>query len=254
MLDWGNTPLILGSARYPSPQTLIDAISQSQVQVVTVSLRRQTQGEGFWELLQSLPITLLPNTAGCHSAEEAITTAEMAREIFDVPWIKLEVIGDDYSLQPEPFELLRAAQELIKRGFQVLPYCTDDLVLSKRLLDAGCCCLMPWAAPIGSGRGPCNPYALKTLRKRFPNTPLIVDAGLGAPSQACQVMEMGFDAVMVNTAIARASDPVAMAKAFAEAALSGKRAYRAGLMNPRELAEPSTPVLGTPFWHVEKTS
>jgi thiazole synthase len=172
----------------------------------------------------------------------------MAREVFGTDWIKLELIGDDYTLQPDPVQLPVAAAELVRRGFKVLPYSTDDLVLCQRLLDAGCEVVMPWAAPIGTGKGPLNPYNLRLLRERI-EAPLIVDAGLGLPSHACQVMEWGFDGVLLNTAVALARDPVAMAEAFAAAVRAGRQAYLAGAMAPQETPQPSTPVLGTPFWH-----
>ena len=172
----------------------------------------------------------------------------MAREVFETDWIKLEVIGDDYSLQPDTLNLVEAAAQLIKSGFKVLPYSTDDLVLCQRLVDVGCQAVMPWAAPIGTGKGPINPYALRTLRERL-SVPLIVDAGLGLPSHACQVMEWGFDAVLLNTAVALAQEPVAMAGAFADAVRAGRAAFLAGAMTAQDTAQPSTPVLGTPFWH-----
>ncbi|MFS8855412.1 thiazole synthase [Synechococcus sp. H55.7] len=245
--------LMLGTARYPSPAILEQAVVRAQPCLLTVSLRRQgalgsEASQGFWALLQKLGIPVLPNTAGCHSVQEVVTTAEMAREVFGTNWIKLELIGDDYTLQPDPVQLPTAAAELIRRGFKVLPYSTDDLVLCQRLLDAGCEVVMPWAAPIGTGKGPLNPYNLRLLRERI-EAPLIVDAGLGLPSHACQVMEWGFDGVLLNTAVALARDPVAMAEAFAEAVRAGRRAYLAGAMTPQEAAQPSTPVLGTPFWH-----
>ncbi|MFS8969611.1 thiazole synthase [Synechococcus sp. 'PEA 65AY6A-5F PE A'] len=245
--------LLLGTARYPSPAILEQAVARAQPCLLTVSLRRQgalgpEASQGFWALLQKLGIPVLPNTAGCHSVQEVVTTAEMAREVFGTDWIKLELIGDDYTLQPDPVQLPAAAAELVRRGFKVLPYSTDDLVLCQRLLDAGCEVVMPWAAPIGTGKGPLNPYNLRLLRERI-EAPLIVDAGLGLPSHACQVMEWGFDGVLLNTAVALARDPVAMAEAFAEAVRSGRRAYLAGAMIPQETAQPSTPVLGTPFWH-----
>ena len=247
--------LLIGSALYPSPQIMMDAIRASQSQIVTVSLRRmnpsENGGQDFWQLLSSLDLNILPNTAGCHSVKEAVTTAQMARELFDTNWIKLEVIGDDYNLQPDPFALLEATQELIQQGFKVFPYCTDDLVLCEKLVDAGCDILMPWGAPIGTGKGLMNPYALKTLRARLPDITLIVDAGIGAPSHASQAMELGYDGVLLNTAVANASDPVLMAKAFQHALIAGRQGYQAGVMHQRDLAEPSTPVLGTPFWHQE---
>lgn len=182
--------------------------------------------------------------------QEAVTTAQMAREVFDTPWIKLELIGDDYTLQPDTLNLVEAASILIKDGFQVLPYTTYDLVLCQKLVDVGCQAVMPWAAPIGTGRGPINPYAMKMLRERL-NVPLIVDAGLGLPSHACSVMEWGYDAVLLNTAVALSEDPVAMAGAFSDAVNAGHAAYRAGAMTEQTAAQPSTPVLGTPFWHQE---
>ncbi|WP_018623547.1 thiazole synthase [Kangiella aquimarina] len=247
-----NSRLFVGTALYPSPQIMLDAIKASEAEVVTVSVRRQgLGGENFWNQLKQLDCLWLPNTAGCHSAKEAVTTAEMAREIFQTNWIKLEVIGDEYNLQPDPFQLLEATKELVKRGFEVFPYCTDDLVLCQRLLDAGCNILMPWGAPIGTGRGLTDPYALQTLRKRLPDVPMVIDAGLGLPSHATQAMEMGFDAVLLNTAIAQADNPVVMAEAFKEAVTAGRKAYKAGAMPQRDLAQPSTPVLGTPFWQQE---
>lgn len=247
--------LFVGTALYPSPEIMKEAILASGAQVVTVSLRRQapgTKGGGqFWDFVKNLKLNLLPNTAGCRTAKEAITTAEMARELFGTNWIKLEVIGDDYTLQPNPFELVEAARHLVKEGFEVLPYSTDDLIVGQRLVEAGCKVVMPWAAPIGSGQGLTDVKALTTLRARLPETTLIVDAGLGKPSHAAQVMEMGFDGVLLNSAVALANDPVGMAKAFAQAIEGGRLGYESGLMQERDMASPSTPTLGTPFWHRE---
>lgn len=249
--------LLLGTARYPSPDVLEAAVRRARPAMLTASLRRQGAapdgsgeegGQGFWELLRRLDVPVLPNTAGCHSAQEAIATAHMARELFDTPWIKLELIGDDYTLQPDTLNLVDAAAQLIRDGFQVLPYCTEDLVLCQRLADVGCQAVMPWAAPIGTGRGPVNPYALQLLRERL-DIPLLVDAGLGLPSHACQVMEWGYDGVLLNTAVALAQDPVGMAGAFADAVRAGRAARHAGAMQAQHSAQPSTPVLGTPFWH-----
>ena len=174
---------LIGSALYPSPAIMQDAIRASGSEVVTVSLRRQNptaeSGNDFWDLLKELDSHILPNTAGCHSVKEAITTAQMARELFDTKWIKLEVIGDEYNLQPDPFGLLEATKELVSQDFEVFPYCTDDLVLCEKLVEAGCRILMPWGAPIGTGKGLINPYALSTIRARMPDTTLIVDAGIG---------------------------------------------------------------------------
>lgn len=252
-----NSRLLIGSALYPSPDIMCKAIRASQSDIVTVSLRRQAfdgaAGEQFWGLIKELDINILPNTAGCHSAKEAITTAQMARELFNTNWIKLEVIGDDYSLQPDPFALLEATQELCAQGFEVFPYCTDDFVLCEKLLTAGCRILMPWGAPIGTGKGLMNPYALKQLRQRLPEATLIVDAGIGAPSHASQAMELGYDAVLLNTAVAAANKPIAMGEAMGLAVQAGRLAYEAGIIQEQETAQPSTPTLGTPFWHQDST-
>lgn len=250
--------LLIGTACYPSLKVMSEAIQASNAEIITVSLRRQlsTQNEaenGFWREVQNLNLKLLPNTAGCHNAQDAITTAEMAREIFQTNWIKLEVIGDDYNLQPDPFALLEAARELVQRGFKVFPYCTDDFILCQRLLEVGCEVIMPWVAPIGSGKGIINPYAISLLRARLPNVPIIVDAGIGKPSHATQAMELGADAILLNSAVARAHDPVLMGTAFGAAVLAGRQGFEAGFMQERNMAVPSTPVLDTPFWQqVEK--
>lgn len=211
--------LLLGTACYPSLDIMEQAIKASATEVITLSIKRQAPqgvgGESFWNAVKNSGCHLLPNTAGCRDAKTAINTAMLSRELFATSWIKLEVIGDDYQLQPDPFELVQAAKLLINEGFEVFPYCTDDLVVCQRLVDAGCSILMPWAAPIGSGRGLVNPFALETLRHRFPQTTLIVDAGIGKPSHASQAMEFGFDGVLLNTAVALANNPVMMAAAFA---------------------------------------
>lgn len=245
---------LLGTAGYPSPQHLRDAIAASGTQVVTVGLKRALSAAGdngyigiVRETLRERSARLLPNTAGCRTAREAVQLAHMARELYDTDWIKLEVIGDEHTLQPDPFELVDAAAQLVRDGFTVLPYCTDDLVTCRRLLDAGCPVLMPWAAPIGSGQGLLNPFALRTLRERLPNAVLIVDAGIGAPSHATQAMEMGFDAVLLNSAVAQARDPVAMATAFRFAIEAGRIARHAGVMARQDFAVPTTPVTGQPF-------
>lgn len=248
--------LLLGSAHYPSLAQLQQAIVQSQCAAVTLSLRRQAPaehgGEQFWQQLKSLALPLLPNTSGCHTVAQVLNLARMSRELFATNWIKLELTGDDYNLQPEPVLLLEAAECLLADGFAVLPYCTDDLVLCKRLYQLGCKVLMPWAAPIGSGLGVINPYALRTLRERLPDATLIVDAGLGKPSQACQVMEYGYDAVLLNSAVARAGDPVQMACAFAQAVNAGRQAFLAGTIAASDFAIASTPLPDTPFWLQEQ--
>ncbi|PIT39994.1 thiazole synthase [Snodgrassella alvi] len=246
--------LLLGTAAYPNPEILRAAVRKSQPAMITVALRRQgatsaEHGQGLWGLLQELDLPILPNTAGCLSVQEAVTTAQMAREVFATDWIKLELIGDDHTLQPDVFQLVQAADILIKDGFKVLPYCTEDLIACRRLLDAGCQALMPWAAPIGTGLGPVHEYALHVLREHLPDTPLLVDAGLGLPSHAAAVMEWGFDGVLLNTAVSRSGAPVLMAEAFAQAVKAGRMAYEATPVVPRHNAQASTPQLGQPFWH-----
>ncbi|MGQ0710539.1 MAG: thiazole synthase [Rhodoferax sp.] len=241
----------LGTAGYPSPQILQDAIRASGTEVVTVGLRRQlahgSEAGDFFALVVETGAHLLPNTAGCHTAREAITLAHMARELFDTPWIKLEVIGDAHTLQPDPFALLEATTQLVKDGFTVFPYCLDDLVSCQRLLDAGCTVLMPWGAPIGSGQGLLNPSALRTLRARLRGVPLLVDAGIGSPMDAAQALQMGLDGVLLNSAVAHAVDPARMARAFALAIEAGRLAFEAGVIPKQDMAVPSTPVAGYPI-------
>jgi thiazole synthase len=243
--------LLLGTSRYPSPSVLTDAVQASGAEVVTVSLRRESGGEragqGFWSIIRDLRVRVLPNTAGCHTVKEAVTTAHMAREVFGTSWIKLEVIGEDDTLQPDVFGLVDAARILASDGFQVFPYTTEDLVVADKLLRAGCQVLMPWGSPIGCGRGLNNLFGLKALRAHFPGVPLVIDAGLGLPSHAAQAMEIGFDAVLINTAVAEARNPAQMAAAFAQAIEAGAAGRSAGPMEPRDMAAPSTPVIGKAF-------
>lgn len=249
--------LLLGTALYPSPECLSEAVKAAKTEIITLSLRRESGGDTgaheFWRYIQSLDVKLLPNTAGCRTAKEAITTAEMARELFDTKWIKLEVIANDDTLQPDLFGLVEATKELINQGFEVFPYTTEDLGAGEKLLEAGAQLLMPWGAPIGTGRGLMNPYALKTMRAYFKDVPLIIDAGIGAPSHAAQAMEMGFDAILLNTAVARAGEPVKMAEAFALAIEAGRIAHEALMIEQRDMASPSTPVAGTPFFDLEQS-
>ncbi len=245
---------LLGTAGYPSPAVMQQAIAASGAQVVTVGLRRQLASGAqssvdgdFFGIIKATGAHLLPNTAGCRTAREAITLAQMARELFDTHWIKLEVVGDEHTLQPDPFELVDAARQLVKDGFEVFPYCTDDLVSCQRLLDVGCNILMPWGAPIGSGQGLVNPSALRTLRARLPGVPLIVDAGIGSPADAVQAMELGLDGVLLNTAVAKALNPVRMARAFGLGIRAGRLAYEAGVMAKQDMAVASTPVAGYPI-------
>jgi thiazole synthase len=242
-----------GTARYPSTQVLTDAVRASGAQVLTVGLRHLQPesggGNSFWQSIQALGCHILPNTAGCYSAGDAITLAQMAREMVGTNWIKLEVIGDEKTLQPDTAATLQAATVLTREGFAVFAYTTEDLVTAQRLHDAGCAAVMPWAAPIGSGRGPMNPYALEILRRRLPDAVLIIDAGLGRPSHAAQVMEMGFDAVLLNTAVAQSGDPVRMARAFADAVAAGRAACESVPAPVRAEAQASTPTAGMPFRH-----
>ena len=245
---------LLGTAGYPSPQILAKSIAASGTQVVTVGLKRTLAAggdNGFIEIVRAAMkergARLLPNTAGCRTAREAVTLAHMARELYGTHWIKLEVVGDEHTLQPDPWGTVEAAAQLTKDGFAVFPYCTDDLVTCQRLLDAGCEVLMPWGAPIGSGQGLINPFALRTLRARLPGVPLVVDAGIGAPSHAAAAMELGFDAVLLNSAVSQAVDPVRMARAFGLAVEAGRAAHEAGVMAPQDMAVASTPVSGHPF-------
>lgn len=248
-----NSRFLLGTARYPSPQVLHEALVASGTEVVTVGLQRVlAEGgdggfvDGVRAALKQTGAQLLPNTAGCRTAGAAIELALMAREMYDTPWIKLEVIGDAQTLQPDPFDTVEAARVLVREGFVVWPYCTDDLITCRRLLDVGCPVLMPWGAPIGTGQGLLNPWALRTLRERLPDATLIVDAGIGAPSHATRAMEMGFDAVLLSTAVGQARDPVGMARAFRGAVQAGRAGWLAGVMPQREAAVPSTPVAKQP--------
>ena len=246
-----SNPLLLGTARYPSPDVLGRAVRAAGVEVVTVALRREAAGsdagQAFRELIGELGVRVLPNTAGCFSAKEAVTTAQMARELFDTPWIKLEVVGNRDTLQPDVYGLVEAARTLAADGFQVFPYTTEDLVVAEKLLEAGCEVIMPWGSPIGSGRGLANEHGLRTLRAHFPDTPMVVDAGIGLPSHAARAMELGCDAVLLNTAVARAGDPVAMARAFGDAVRAGRAAYLANPIEATDMARPSTPVIGKAF-------
>jgi thiazole synthase len=255
LILYGNTftsRLLLGTARYDSPALLAEAITAADPAMLTVSIRRQVSGSSesgqpFWNLLRETGRPILPNTAGCLTAREAVKTACMARELFETSLIKLEVIGDERNLQPDPFGLVEAAGELVRLGFKVLPYCTEDWVVCRRLLEVGCEVLMPWAAPIGTGQGPRNPRALRELRERAAHVPLILDAGIGLPSHACQAMEWGFDGILLNTGVSRALDPVKMAGAFADAMHAGRAGFLAGPMVMQDTAVPSTPEIGRPF-------
>jgi thiazole synthase len=247
-----NNRIFLGTGRYPSPKVLVDSIKSSKTEVVTVSLRRESamtgSGSRFWDYIKDTGVRFLPNTAGCYNVKDAVTTAHMARELFDTNWIKLEVIGNDQNLQPDPFATVEAAKILVSEGFEVFPYTTEDAIVAEKLLQAGCRILMPWGAPIGTGKGILNMTALSFLRSRFPDVPLVLDAGIGKPSDATKIMEIGFDAVLLNTAVSKADNPIKMAEAFYHAVVAGRMGYEAGPMRERELAVASTPTIGVPFW------
>jgi thiazole synthase len=247
-------PLLLGTARYPSIEVLKESILCSQTEVVTLSLRRQSPESDsqlfFWETLKKMNLNFLPNTAGARTVKEAILTAHLAREFFNTPWIKLEVIGDEDSLSPDCFSLVEAAGILLREGFHVFPYMNDDIVVADRLANLGCKVLMPWASPIGSGQGILHESSLQMIRNRFPELTLIVDAGIGRPSHAAHAMELGYDGVLLNTAVALAKDPAKMASAFTKAIQAGREGYLSGLMSKRDTASASTPLIGTPFWHL----
>jgi thiazole synthase len=241
--------LWMGTSRYPSPEVMVRAIEMGQAGLVTVSVRRvdlKRPEQTFLDLLVGR-FRLLPNTAGCYTAEEAVFLAQLAREALGTPWIKLEVIGDDRILWPESEELLKAARQLVQAGFVVLAYAPDDPIVCRRLADIGCAAVMPLAAPIGSGQGIKDPERLMLIRERIPHTPLIVDAGIGSPADACLAMELGYDAVLVNTAIAEAQNPVLMAAAMRKAVEAGREAYRAGRIPRVSYARPSSPMEGLPF-------
>ncbi|MFQ5954807.1 MAG: thiazole synthase [Kiloniellales bacterium] len=237
--------LFIGSSGYPNQQVMLDAIAASGAEVVTVSIRRVSPvsgGENLYDLLAGR-YQVLPNTAGCYTARDAVLTARLAREALDTDWIKLEVIGDDETLFPDVEHLLKAAQELIEDGFVVLPYCNDDPITAKKLEDLGCPAVMPLGAPIGSGMGIRNPYNLQIIRETV-LVPVIVDAGVGTASDAAIAMELGCDGVLMNSAIAGARDPVKMATAMGQAIKAGRLAYEAGRIPRRLYAKASSPLEG----------
>jgi thiazole synthase len=239
--------LLLGTGGFPSLATLGEAIAASGAELVTVALRRvdpDARGS-LIDVLAEAGVDLLPNTAGCHTARDAVTTARLAREAFDTDWIKLEVIGDEDTLLPDAPELLRAAEELVDDGFVVLPYTTDDPVLARRLADVGCAAVMPLGSPIGSGMGIRNPYNIALLREAV-DVPVVLDAGIGTASDAALAMELGCDAVLAASAISRAQDPVRMARAMRAAVAAGRLAHGAGRIPRRTYATASTPDEGLP--------
>ena len=238
--------MMLGSAHYPSPAVLGDCVKAAKPGFVTVSVRRAgSEGKAFYKLLTGLGVPIVPNTSGCRTAKEACLVASMARELLGTDWVKLEVIGDDDTLAPDPSGLVEAAEKLANDNFQVLAYCTEDIALCKHLALAGCAAIMPWGSPIGSGQGIINARQLTRLRDALPDKVLIVDAGIGRPSDAAIAMELGFDGVLLNTAVARAGNPVSMARAFADAIKAGRTAHLSGIMPKNPMATPSSPAPDT---------
>ncbi len=237
--------LFIGTAGYPNQQVMLDAIEASGAEIVTVSIRRISL-EGYTESMIDLVgdrYRLLPNTAGCATVRDAVLTAQLAREALETDWVKLELIGDRDTLYPDATQLIEAAQELVKDGFTVLPYCTDDPVTCQKLADAGCAAVMPLGAPIGSGMGICNPYNIELICARSP-VPVVLDAGVGTASDATLAMELGCAAVLLNTAVSKARDPVGMAAAMRDAVAAGRQARLSGRIPKRSHAEASSPRLG----------
>ena len=237
--------LILGSGGFANHELLTRACQESEAELCTVALRRLDRDArgSILDVLDAAGVQVLPNTAGCFTARDAITTAQLAREAFGTDWIKLEVIGDDRTLLPDAVELVAAAEELVDDGFVVLPYTTDDPVLARRLEDVGCAAVMPLGSPIGSGMGICNPYNISIILERA-GVPVILDAGVGTASDAALAMELGCDGVLLNSAVARAHDPRRMAGAMRAAVEAGRGARLAGRIPKRTQAEPSSPQLG----------
>jgi thiazole synthase len=236
--------LFLGTAGYPNQRILLDAVAASGCEIVTASIRRiSLKGQGFDTIDLLSQYRFLPNTAGCESARDAVRTAALAREALDTNWVKLEVIGDRETLYPDVAELIEATRRLVDDGFVVLPYCTDDPVVCQRLADAGAAAVMPMGSLIGSGMGIANPANLELICRRS-GVPVIVDAGIGTASDAVIAMELGAAAVLLNTAVAKALDPVRMAAAMRHAVEAGRQAYLAGRIPRRGRAEPSSPQLG----------
>ena len=233
--------LLVGTARYPNPQVMMDSLRASGTELVTVAIRRFNLNEKGNDVLDWIrnEYALLPNTAGCYTAKDAIFTAELAREALETNWIKLEVIGDDETLMPDVVELLKGAEALVKAGFTVLPYCNDDPITCRKLADLGCAAVMPLAAPIGSGAGIRNPFSIRIIRELI-DIPVIIDAGIGTASDAALAMELGADAILLNTAISRAEHPVMMATAMRHAVEGGRLAYQAGRIPTTLFGERST--------------
>jgi thiazole synthase len=240
--------LIIGTGKYKSFQEMARAHEASGAEIVTVAVRRvnltDRSRESLLDYVDRKKFFILPNTAGCYTGDEAIRTARLAREVGLSNWIKLEVIGDEKTLFPDNFELVRATETLVKEGFVVLPYTNDDLISARRLIDAGAAAVMPLGAPIGSGLGIQNPANMRILREMITSVPLILDAGVGTASDATIAMELGADAVLMNTGIAGAQDPILMAQAMQHAVIAGRQAYLAGRMPKKLYAAASSPLEG----------
>ena len=237
--------LLIGSSSFPNNQVMLDSIEASSAQIVTVAIRRVDlggAGENILDLLED-NYFILPNTAGCFTAKDAILTAKLAREALETDWVKLEVIGDRDTIYPDVEQLLRAAEELVDSGFKVMPYCTDDPITCRKLADLGCVAVMPLGAPIGSGMGVLNPYNIEIIR-RIINIPVIVDAGIGTASDAALAMELGCDGVLLASAVSRAHNPVMMARAMKSAVTAGRLAHRAGRIPRKRFAQASSPESG----------
>jgi len=237
--------LVVGTSRYPNPQVMLEALEATGTELVTVAIRRvnveDPAPESHLDLLQRGGYRVLPNTAGCYTAREAVLVARLAREALDTDLIKLEVIGDDETLMPDVEQLLDAAKTLVDDGFTVLAYANDDPITCRKLADLGCAAVMPLGSPIGSGMGIVNPYNLRIIREEVEDTPLLVDAGIGTASDATTAMELGYDGILLNTAIAEAQHPVEMAHAMRRAVEAGRHAYRAGRIPRRLYAQASSP-------------
>jgi thiazole synthase len=239
--------LIVGTGGFRNLDVLAEAVAASEAEMATLALRRVDPDApgSIVDVLRDAGCFLLPNTAGCFTARDAVTTARLARDAFETDWVKLEVIGDDKTLLPDPAELLEAAETLVAEGFVVLPYTNDDPVLARRLEDSGCAAVMPLGSPIGSGMGIRNPYNLRLIVEQA-RVPVILDAGIGTPSDATIAMEMGCDGILLASAVSRAQDPATMARAMRLAVEAGRLGHEAGRMPRRLYAEASTPTEGVP--------
>ncbi len=245
--DSYSSRLILGTARYPNNDVLLKALKAGGAEMVTVAIRRvnlnDPTGENMLSLLRKQKLSILPNTAGCYTVKDAVVTAELAREALETDIIKLEIIADEDTLYPDAEKVLEGARILVEKGFKVMPYCTEDPIICKKLEDLGCVAVMPLGAPIGSGMGILNPYNI-TLIRNVISVPLIVDAGVGTASDVAVAMELGCDGVLLNTAVAQSREPVLMAEAMRQACEAGRKAFLAGRIPRKYHAEASSPKHG----------